>query len=174
MSVEFALLGFLEGTPRYGYDLKRLYQTRFPELRPLAFSQIYSTLARLQRSGLVTLVGEEPGLGPDRKRYAVTPAGTVHLEQWLSEPEPAQSPIQSELFLKISFGLLSGRPVKRLLDAQRRTHLARMKELTQLKEHGSEAEKVLADYALFHLEADLRWIDHTATRLSPLRADLKA
>ena len=73
------------------------------------------------------------------------------------------------LFAKVTLALMLGRPADSYLDAQRFAHLKRMQELTQLKGTGSLPDTLLADYGLFHLEADLRWIDITAARLSELR-----
>jgi DNA-binding PadR family transcriptional regulator len=172
VSIQFALLGFMEVAPRHGYDLKRAYDELFAEMRPLRFSQIYSTLARLERDGLVELIDAESGLGPERKTYAITVDGVTDLERWFAEPEPAQSPIDSTLFLKVTMALLSGRPARKILERQRSMHNSRMRELTKAKGKATDAEAALLDYALFHLEADLRWMDHTASRLDTLRRSL--
>lgn len=163
----------MEGTPRHGYDLKRSYDELFAEMRPLRFSQIYATLARLERDGLVELVDGESGLGPERKTYAITSDGVTDLEQWFQEPEPAQSPIDSTLFLKVTMALLSGRPARKILERQRSLHNARMRELTKAKTTATDAEATLLDYALFHLEADLRWMDHTVLRLETMKRSLQ-
>lgn len=173
VSVQHTLLGFMETSPRHGYELKRSYDDLFAEMRPLRFSQIYATLARLERDGLVELVDGEPGGGPERKTYAITDDGVTDLEQWFGEPEPAQSPIDSTLFLKVTLALLSGRPAKRIIERQRSVHNARMRELTRAKAGASDSEAALLDYALFHLEADIRWMDHTASRLESLKRSLK-
>ncbi len=72
------------------------------------------------------------------------------------------------LFAKVVLALMLGRPADRYLDAQRAAHLQRMRELTDLKERRRLVDTLLADHGLFHLEADLRWIDHTAARLDTL------
>ncbi len=172
MSTQQILLGLLEQAPCHGYDLKREYEARFPDLRPLRFSQIYSTLGRLDRDGLVTLVSEGGGQGPDKKQYALTDSGVSELEEWLATPIPVGDPPQGELFLKVALALLSGRSARPLLKAQRSAHQARMRELTKEKTGAtSEASIVLCDYSLFHLDADLRWIDHTVRRLDKLAAE---
>jgi DNA-binding PadR family transcriptional regulator len=173
MSTQHAILGLMEGTPRHGYDLKRSYDELFAEMRPLRFSQIYATLARLERDGLVELVDGENGQGPERKTYAITSDGVTDLEQWFQEPEPAQSPIDSTLFLKVTMALLSGRPARKILERQRSLHNARMRELTKAKTSATDAEATLLDYALFHLEADLRWMDHTVLRLETMKRSLQ-
>ena len=72
------------------------------------------------------------------------------------------------LFAKVVLALMLGRPADRYLDAQRAAHLQRMRELTELKQRGDLMDTLLADHGLYHLEADLRWIDHTAARLDML------
>ncbi len=72
------------------------------------------------------------------------------------------------LFTKVVLALMLGRPAARYLDVQRAAHLQRMRELTELKQRGEVVDALLADYGLYHLEADLRWIDHTAARLDVL------
>ena len=72
------------------------------------------------------------------------------------------------LFAKVVLALMLGRPADEYLDTQRAAHLQRMRELTELKRTGSLVDALLADHGLFHLEADLRWIDLTAARLDAL------
>jgi hypothetical protein len=72
------------------------------------------------------------------------------------------------LFAKVVLALMLGRPAADYLDTQRRAHLRRMRELTELKQAGSLVDALLADHGLFHLEADLRWIDTTTARLGAL------
>ena len=172
MSVPHALLGLLEERARYGYELKREYDERLSGDRPLAFGQVYATLARLLRNGLIEVEGVEAGGGPDRKRYAITDLGVTDLEQWLSQPEPPAPYLQSVLFTKVALALMSGRPATAFLDVQRGAHLARMRELTALKTGGDLATTMIADHALFHLEADLRWLELTAARLDELAKEI--
>jgi DNA-binding PadR family transcriptional regulator len=168
MSVPLALLGLLEREPSYGYDLKRDYDTYFGRDKPLDFGQVYATLGRLTRDGKVAPVEMEAGGGPDRKLYAITDGGKHQFETWLSQPiEPAPH-LQTDLFVKVVFALMLGRSPERYLDAQRTAHLGRMRELTALKQTGDLVDALLADHGLFHLEADLRWIDMTAARLPAL------
>ena len=165
--VPLTLLGVLEPEPSYGYELKRSYDQRFGAGKPLPFGQVYATLGRLERDGRVEVCCMESGAGPERKRYAITPDGVAVLDDWLAEPEP-EPYLQSILFAKVVLALLSGRPADRFLDAQRAAHLASMRELTALRRSDDLGRALLADYALFHLEADLRWIDLTESRLDQL------
>jgi DNA-binding PadR family transcriptional regulator len=162
------LLGLLDREPSHGYDLKRDYDTYFGRGKPLPYGQVYATLSRLARDGKAIAGPAEHGEGPDRKRYAITEAGVKDVERWLSEPAAPEPHLQTVLFAKVVLALMLGRPAERYLDLQRAAHLARMRELTELKQDGNLLDTLLADHGLYHLEADLRWIDHTAARLDLL------
>jgi DNA-binding PadR family transcriptional regulator len=172
MTVPLTLLGLLEREPSHGYDLKRDYDAHFGRGKPLPFGQVYSTLGRLARDGKVITAGAEPGDGPDRKRYVITDAGVTEFETWLAEPAAPEPHLQTLLFTKVVLALMLDRPAGQYLDAQRAAHLQRMRELTELKQQGALVDALLADHGLFHLEADLRWIDLTAARLAPLAAEV--
>jgi DNA-binding PadR family transcriptional regulator len=172
MNIPGALLGLLEREPSHGYELKRAYDGYFGADRPLPFGQVYATLGRLERDGRVTVTGTEPGGGPERKRYAITPDGVTALEGWLAKPEAPEPHLQPVLFTKVVLALLSGRPAGRYLDAQRAAHLSRMREITARRRGAGLTGVLVADYALFHLEADLRWIDMTAARLGQLAKEI--
>jgi DNA-binding PadR family transcriptional regulator len=168
VSVPLTLLGLLERGPSHGYDLKRDYDAYFGRGKPLPFGQVYATLARLARDGRAVAGQAEPGDGPDRKRYAITPAGVADVETWLAEPAAPEPHLQTVLFAKVVLALMLDRPAERYLDAQRAAHLRRMQELTKIKRNGSLVDTLLADHGLFHLEADLHWIDTTTARLAEL------
>jgi DNA-binding PadR family transcriptional regulator len=170
MSIGKTFLGLLEGGPRHGYDLKRAYDERFGQDRPLAYGQVYATLSRLLRHGLVEVDGIEPGGGPERKRYAITDAGVADVDRWLSQPEHPEPYLQTTLYAKVVLALLTGRPAAEVLDTQRAAHLSLMRELTRRKASGDLADQLVCDHALFHLEADLRWLELTAARIDQLRA----
>jgi DNA-binding PadR family transcriptional regulator len=166
------LLGLLELVPRHGYDLKREYDTRFGQQRPVKSAQVYSTLSRLNRDGAVMVVGVERVDGPDRTTYALTPDGVTHLERWLAEPEDAAPYLQSAVYVKVVLALLSGRPAEQILKTQRAAHIAVMRTLTERKRGADQATTLACDFSLFHLEADLRWLEHTAARLNRLAEEL--
>jgi DNA-binding PadR family transcriptional regulator len=165
VTVPLTLLGLLEREPSHGYDLKRDYDTWFGQGKPLPFGQVYATLKRLARDGMVAGGDAEPGAGPDRKRYAITEVGAREFDTWLIEPEPH---LQTVLFAKVVLALMLERPAETYLDTQRAAHLQRMRELTETKRTGGLMDALLADHGLFHLEADLRWIDVTSARLEAL------
>jgi DNA-binding PadR family transcriptional regulator len=171
MTVPLTLLGLLEREPSHGYDLKRDYDLFFGRGKPLPFGQVYSTLARLARDGKVSAGDPEPGAGPERKRYVITEQGVTEVQAWLAEPVEPEPHLQTVLFAKVVLALMTDRPAEVYLDTQRAAHLQRMRELTELKRTGSAGnivDALLADHGLFHLEADLRWIDLTTARLEAL------
>ena len=169
VSVPHAVLGLLEQSPRHGYDLKRLVDRYFAPDHPVAFAQIYATLSRLESRGRVRVTGVERAEGPDRRRYAITDEGLAELDRWLREPLDPEPHLQAALFTKVVLAVLSGRAVTPIVDAERTAHLARMRELTAIRRTAPLPVALLADYALFHLEADLRWLDLTAARVDDLR-----
>ena len=173
MSVPVTLLGLLDRQPSHGYELKREYDAYFGRGKPLPFGQVYATLSRLVRDNKVEPGEVEPGEGPDRKRYAITEAGKAEVEAWLDEPFDAEPHLQTVLFAKVVLSLMLGRPAVQYLDAQRAAHLQRMRELTELRRKGSVVDALLADHAMFHLEADLRWMDVTEARLTSLAEVVK-
>ena len=173
MTVAHTLLGLLEAGPRHGYDLKRSYDERFGHDRPLHYGQVYSTLARLLKNGLVE-VEAEPGAGPERKKYAITDAGVSDVAGWLAVPEKPEPYLQSTLYTKVVLALLTGYDANDVLDTQRSEHLRLMRELTRRRDVGDLADQLVCDHALFHLEADLRWLELTAARMQQLATQVRA
>jgi DNA-binding PadR family transcriptional regulator len=173
VSIPYALLGLLEERPSHGYELKGLYDARFGATPPLKFGQVYTTLARLRRDGMVDISAVESGAGPERKLYLITPTGVADLERWLYEPEPPEAYRRKDLFTKVVLALMSGRPAEEILDAQRAAHLVRMRELTERRRHGDLTDALATDFELFHLEADLRWVELAGQRVQRLRSRSK-
>lgn len=173
MNVPLTLLGLLDREPSHGYDLKRDYDTYFGRGRPLPFGQVYATLGRLSRDGKVVVSEVAPGEGPDRKQYVITELGATEVDAWLTEPVEPEPHLQSVLFAKVVLALMLDRPAAAYLDTQRAAHLRRMRELTEIKRGGELVDALLADHGLFHLEADLRWIDLTTARLDALAEQVR-
>ena len=168
MSVAKTLLGLLEVGPSHGYDLKRAHDELFTGDRPVAYGQVYATLSRLLRNGLVSVAGQETGEGPDRKTYAITDAGVSDIDRWLATPESPQEYLHNTLYTKVVLALMSDRSAGQMLDLQRQEHLKVMREYNRRKQEGDLADQLVCDHALFHLEADIRWLDLTASRLAEL------
>ena len=168
MSSTYALLGLLQREPSYGYDLKRVYDRYFGREKPLAFGQVYATLSRLQSHDKIASTSTEQESGPERRRFAITEIGRADLEQWLERPEDLRPRSQAVLLTKVITSILVDRSPNDYLDLQRSEILQQMRKLTKARREGDLAQMLTADNALFHLEADLRWIDLTADRLGVL------
>ena len=178
MSTPYVLLGLLAGGPRHGYDLKRAHDDRMPRAKPLAFGQVYATLGRLERDGLVEESGQDRDGGPDRTSYALTEAGRAKLEEWLLAVELPAPFVTSVLFSKVVVSLLAAdvEHARGYLMAQRAAHVARLRELTAAKTTpGASAGDVIAvDFAIAHLDADLRWLQTTLLRVADLDREVHA
>jgi DNA-binding PadR family transcriptional regulator len=162
----------LSREPSYGYDLKRSYDRLFCAQKPLAFGQVYSSLARMIRDELIRASGTEAGGGPDRKKYEITTAGKDRVRQWLFTPDVPAETMRGELFAKTLIALLLDDDADRLLDVQRAECMARMCELIRIKEDANQLQILMCDHGLFHIEADLRWIDLASDRLTDLKKEL--
>ncbi|WP_410810370.1 PadR family transcriptional regulator [Micromonospora sp. 067-2] len=170
MSTPHLLLGLLAGGSRHGYELKRAHDERLPQARPLAFGQVYATLGRLQRDGLVAAAGQGRSAGPDRTAFALTGEGRAALDQWLSTVEPPMPYVASTLFTKVVVALLVADVdrARSYLIAQRAAHTTRLRELTTVKADpvATLSDVVAADFAIVHLDADLRWLHATLDRVA--------
>jgi DNA-binding PadR family transcriptional regulator len=176
MSTRHVLLGLLSSGPSHGYDLKRRHDERFPQARPLAYGQVYTTLQRLVRDGLAEVEGTDSDGGPERTVYRATEDGECELARWAGEIAPPAPFVANEIFAKVVVAILAGGDPAAYLRDQRTAHMARMRELTKVKTtSGADLATVLsADYALSHLDADLRWMTTTADRLATLTAEVTA
>lgn len=176
MSTRHILLGLLAGGPSHGYDLKRRHDERFPQARPLAYGQVYTTLQRLVRDGLAMVDGTDSDGGPERTLYRSTDDGSRELARWAGEIAPPAPFVTNEIFAKVVVSILASADAAGYLRAQRAAHMGRMRELTSVKtDPGADLATVLsADYALNHLDADLRWMNTTAARLALLTAEVDA
>jgi DNA-binding PadR family transcriptional regulator len=160
------VLGLLSAGPAHGYDVKRGHDTWFPESRPLAFGQVYTTLGRLERDGLVEVVEKTAGGGPNRTVYALTAKGRDHLRDWLSDPVPLAWGSADEVLRKLVTAIRTGGDVAAFLARQRASHLRRIRELRESPAGDDPTSPVVREYIVAHLDADLRWLDSTLERIS--------
>jgi DNA-binding PadR family transcriptional regulator len=165
MASSRTVLGVLGRGPAHGYDIKRTHDATLPVAKPLAFGQVYATLARLMRDGLVEVVEVSRGGGPERNVYALTEVGGQKLRDWLAAPVPPAPYVGSEVVEKTLLALHLGAGARSYLRRQRSAHLARMRELVAAKPASME-ERLAVDFAIAHLDADLRWIEDTTARLA--------
>lgn len=173
MSVQYALLGFLAEGSDYGYRLKKRYDGYFGKEKPILVGQIYSTLARLKRDNKVKEVDDTGGSGgPDRVRYEITNQGQDDLRAWLEASETPSPQLQATMYVKTVLAILKDGDAAPYLDNQRRAHIQRMRELTKQRRNVDLSDMLLIDYTLYHLEADLRWIELTISRLTKLKEEI--
>ena len=160
MALAHLLLGVLAEGPAHGYDLKVRLDRRFEGSKPLPFAQVYATLGRLQRDALVEVAEITQDGGPERTVYVLTAAGREALDAWLGESEPAGPYPAGELARKVVVALHLGADASGYLRRQRAVHLGRMRELVRHRAATQDASARLGiDYAIHHLDADLRWIE---------------
>lgn len=158
------LLALLVPGPSHGYDLKRAHDQWFADGKPLAFGQVYSTLARLERDGYVAIAHTEAGAGPERVVYEITSAGRERVRGWLTEPVEPDPPGSSELIKRTVAAIRLGLDPGGFLARQREVLLRRMRGLGDATPSDPLAALVHG-HALAHLDADLRWLDAAAERL---------
>ncbi|MDI2131338.1 helix-turn-helix transcriptional regulator [Yinghuangia seranimata] len=166
MSVRHALLALLCEGPKYGLQLRQEFEARTGEVWPLNAGQVYTTLQRLERDGLVGADGDGPD-GP-QKMYRITSEGDAELADWLRTPPGADAPPRDELVIKVLVAMrLPGVDVRALLQAHRNHTIVQMRQYTRLKEDADDVALLLvADAQLFRLQSIVHWLDSADARLS--------
>ncbi len=171
MSVRQSLLAILDQGPCYGYQLRAEFDRRTGSTWPLNVGQIYNTLERLERDGLV-----ERSEADDQGHvyWQITDAGSADVAAWLAAPVLRAGGTRDELAIKLAIAAtLPGVDVAAVVQTQRRASLQQLQELQHLKYagrdvHGPEelAWSLVADAMIFAAEAEVRWLDHTEQRLA--------
>ncbi len=177
MSVRHALLALLSEGPKYGLQLREEFEARTGDVWPLNVGQVYTTLQRLERDGLVAAPddqeSEEPG---PQKAFRITPAGQEELADWLRVPPDMSAPPRDELVMKILVAVrVPGTDVHEIIQAHRTYLVQVMQEWTRLKED-EEAQSdlsfvLMVDAELFRLDSVIRWLDAAEGRLRRAEAD---
>lgn len=174
MSVRHALLALLDEGPKYGLQLREEFESSTGEVWPLNVGQVYTTLNRLERDGLVEC---ENAIDDDRQRdYRITDQGRVELTEWLRTPPDLSLPPRDELVIKVLVATrMSGVNVHEIIQVHRRAMVELMQQWTRLKEDESELDLGFAlavDAELFRLDSVVRWLDVADGRLK--RASLES
>ncbi|MGW7200416.1 PadR family transcriptional regulator [Streptomyces chryseus] len=182
MSIRHGLLALLEHGPRYGSQLRTEFESRTGATWPLNVGQVYTTLGRLERDGMVVQDGED---GAGHALYAITDAGRGELRSWFGRPVDRASPPRDELAIKLAMAVgAPGVDIRAVIQAQRHATLRAMQDYTRLKAQalvaveGADGEKARDDVAwllvleqlIFQTEAEARWLDHSESRLARLSA----
>ncbi|MDX6359799.1 MAG: hypothetical protein QOH37_2853 [Nocardioidaceae bacterium] len=169
MSVRNALLALLEQGPRYGYQLRAEFEHRTGGTWPLNVGQVYTTLARLERDGLVEGRGTD---GEGHVMYAVTATGRDEVVSWFTSPVPRTQPPREELAIKLALAVsVPGVDVGTVIQQQRTATMTALQDYTRLKRRstGDEPQELAWGLVLaslvFTAEAEIRWLDHCEARL---------
>jgi DNA-binding PadR family transcriptional regulator len=173
MSVRHALLALLSEGPKYGLQLREEFEARTGEVWPLNVGQVYTTLQRLERDGLVESDGSTDE-GP-QKGFRITSGGAEELATWLRTPPDLSSPPRDELVMKVLVALrVPGVDVPEVIQVHRRYLVELMQQWTRLKEDEADFDLGLAlvvDAELFRLDSVIRWLDAADGRLKRAAAD---
>ena len=173
MSVRHALLALLSEGPKYGLRLREEFEARTGEVWPLNVGQVYMTLQRLERDGLV----RSDGTGEDgpQKGYRITPEGELELASWLRTPPDLSSPPRDELVMKVLVAIhVPSADVYVVIQAHRRYLVELMQQWTRIREEdtGGDLNMSLAiDAELFRLDSVVRWLDAAEARVNRAATD---
>ncbi|MEU7517865.1 PadR family transcriptional regulator [Streptomyces sp. NPDC042898] len=176
MSIRHGLLALLERGPRYGSQLRTEFESRTGSTWPLNVGQVYTTLNRLERDGMVVQGGQDEA---GHALYAITDAGLAELRTWFEKPVDRTSPARDELAIKLAMAV--GAPcvdIRDVIQSQRRHTVKAMQDYTRLKaqalvavESGGARERddvawlLVLEQLIFQTEAEARWLDHCEARL---------
>jgi DNA-binding PadR family transcriptional regulator len=166
MSVRHALLALLSAGPKYGLQLRQEFEAGTGEVWPLNVGQVYTTLQRLERDGLVESDDTDEE-GP-QKRFRITGDGEHELDAWLRTPPDLSSPPRDELVIKVLVALhVPGVDVHDVIQAHRRHLVELMQQWTRIKEDADEdvSLALVLDAELFRLDSVIRWLDAADGRL---------
>jgi DNA-binding PadR family transcriptional regulator len=171
MSVRQALLALLEQGPMYGYQLRSEFERRTGSTWPLNIGQVYTTLTRLERDGLVAEDGAD---GEGHVVYRVTDAGRIEVASWFTTPVERTQPPRDELAIKLALAVtVPGVEVGRVIQQQRSATIGALQDYTRLKrarpanpdDPAEMAWSLVLESLVFAAEAEVRWLDHCEARL---------
>ena len=189
MSIRQAMLAILEQGPMYGYQLRSEFESRTGATWPLNIGQVYTTLTRLERDGLVEVVGHGGADETDQSEsqterqvsYRATEAGRSEVSEWFATPVPRSQPPRDELAIKLAIAVtLPAVDVGTIIQRQRSATMASLQDYTRLKRTGRAATpqepadlawSLVLDALVFDAEAEVRWLDHCEARLRRAAAE---
>jgi DNA-binding PadR family transcriptional regulator len=175
MSIRHGLLALLEQGPKYGYQLRSEFEAATGATWPLNVGQVYTTVARLERDGLVEPVGHADDAADGRVTYRITDDGRSEVSDWFTTPVARESRPRDELAIKLALAITTpGVDVHRVVQTQRTATLRSLQDLTRLKAHADgrrdAAWLLVLESMIFQAEAEIRWLDHCETRLAAMAA----
>ncbi|MBB2913882.1 DNA-binding PadR family transcriptional regulator [Streptosporangium becharense] len=159
MAIRQGLLALLSQGPRYGYQLRAEFEASTGATWPLNIGQVYTTLSRMERDGLVS-----PGEQDDQGRvvYSITEAGRTEMERWFDTPVAQSDRPRDELVIKLAMAVAAGADVRPIIRAQRTATMSTLQRLTRAKHTAVQgaAQRLVLDSMIFQAEAEQRWLDH--------------
>jgi DNA-binding PadR family transcriptional regulator len=166
VSLKFGVMGLLSREPLHGYEVKNRFEEMLGGTWEVNIGQIYTTLQRLERDGLVRPVGSRGDRG--KLLYELSPEGRKALDGWLAEPDSGPQHLHEDIYVKL---LLANRiangDLPHLLGRQKRAYLQRLRDLNRLEERARRDGRMdlarLVRGALLHAEADLKWMDELSS-----------
>jgi DNA-binding PadR family transcriptional regulator len=168
VSVRHALLALLSDGPKYGLRLREEFEAGTGEVWPLNIGQVYTTLQRLERDGLIESDDDEERDSP-QKRFRITAVGEHELAAWLHTPPDMSSPPRDELVIKVLVAVrVPGTDAHEVIQAHRRYLVELMQQWTRIKEADAGHDLALGlavDAELFRLDAVVRWLDAADGRI---------
>jgi DNA-binding PadR family transcriptional regulator len=172
VSVRHALLALLSEGPKYGLQLRQEFEAGTGEVWPLNVGQVYTTLQRLERDGLVE--SDDAGEDGPQKGFRITSDGEAELADWLRTPPDLTSPPRDELVIKVLVAMrVPGVDVHDVIQVHRRHLVELMQQWTRLKSDAADDDIGLAlavDAELFRLDSVIRWLDAADGRIKRLPA----
>jgi DNA-binding PadR family transcriptional regulator len=167
MSIKYGLLALLERGPMHGYQLRAAFEESTGGTWPLNIGQVYTTLARLERDGLIHPL---PQGDEGQRPYEITDDGRADLAGWFTTPISRTDRPRDELAIKLALALTTpGVDVPTVLQAQRSATMRTLQEYTRLKARADQpadlAWRLVLDAMLFQAEAEVRWLDHCEASL---------
>lgn len=169
MSIKYGLLALLDEEPRHGYELKTALERRTGGSWAINIGQIYTTLQRLERDGLVELAGSDG----ERHDYRITPAGREQLTDWFATPVVPDAPPREELTIKVLLAVAaSDVDVTDMLQRQRTASVEQLQAYTRRKAAVDPADLaflLMVDALIYRTEAEIRWLDACDTRIRSIK-----
>jgi DNA-binding PadR family transcriptional regulator len=162
------LLALLAKEPAHGYELKGQLERILGDAYPSPnIGQIYLTLQRLEKAGLVCGQDVVQAGRPNKRTYEITPAGREAVDAWLAEPSDGPR-VRDDFFMKLALGPLAGATDRlELINRQRRFYLAQMRALSRgdVAGDGNRIAGLLVEGAMLHVQADLDWLERCQAEL---------
>jgi DNA-binding PadR family transcriptional regulator len=170
MSIRQGLLALLEQGPMYGYQLRAEFESRTGATWPLNVGQVYTTVARLERDGLVEAAGQDD---EGHVVYRITDDGRDEVKSWFATPVSRSTPPRDELAIKLAMAVtLPGVDVRAVVQGQRTATIRALQEYTRLKADTTDAADadlawlLVLESLIFTAEAEVRWLDYCEARLT--------